>query len=263
MHTIKTEVDTLLDDKLNVSDKIEAQTKPQDDALLLLKEVKIKLDDFIVLLSAQTIIGTKQFNLRTVTSDSKQGKSDASVFLASSGYMLVSLLVTQPQLLEIRRIASSKSKAFIFETQSDLNDWMAVQDNVAKLVIGDNLYIVDKEVTDYWWDGTGLKIPETELPDMTKVIATLRTATGGDDDLLLLKDDKIQLIDAYTKTETNNLFNSKANTGDSYTKDQDDTLLLKIDQTQLIDTNQKTEVDTLLDDKLNVSDQIDAYTKRN
>jgi hypothetical protein len=31
---------------------------------------------------------------------------------------------------------------------------MTVPDNVANLVIGDNLYIVDSQITDYWWDGT-------------------------------------------------------------------------------------------------------------
>jgi hypothetical protein len=56
---------------------------------------------------------------------------------------------------------------------------MAIQDNVANLAIGDNLYIVDKEVTDYWWDGTDLKVLETELPDMSNVITTLGTATGS------------------------------------------------------------------------------------
>ncbi|KAA6361520.1 MAG: hypothetical protein EZS28_042953, partial [Streblomastix strix] len=55
---------------------------------------------------------------------------------------------------------------------------MAVQDNVAKLVIGDNLYIVDKEVTDYWLDGTDIKILETELPDMSNVVTSLGPSLG-------------------------------------------------------------------------------------
>ncbi|KAA6357404.1 MAG: hypothetical protein EZS28_047069, partial [Streblomastix strix] len=202
----------------------------------------------------------------------------------------------------------------------ELNDWMAIQDNVAKLVIGDNLYIVDKEITDYWWDGTDLKVLETELPDMSNVITTLGAATGGgnaitdisingniltpaknttfvttgfdqtitgmktftstiisngiqyygydnssvflagggvrsiaviqsvsytkseDDALLLLKADKTQLIDSYTKGETDNLLNYKSDTGVSCTKDEDDALLLlKADKTQLIDSYSKSE----------------------
>ncbi|KAA6391606.1 MAG: hypothetical protein EZS28_012866 [Streblomastix strix] len=93
--------------------------------------------------------------------------------------MLVSSIIIQPQLQEVRDIAIGKSKAYVFSTQGELNDWMTVQDNVAKLVIGDNLYIVDKEVTDYWWDITDLKVLETELLDINNVITTLGAATGG------------------------------------------------------------------------------------
>ncbi|KAA6391365.1 MAG: hypothetical protein EZS28_013105, partial [Streblomastix strix] len=110
---------------------------------------------------------------------SKQSKNDASVLLAGGGEMLVSYLVTQQQLQEIRDITTDKSKAYVFDTQYDLNDLMAIQDNVAKLVIGNNLYIIDKEVTDYWWDGTDLKVLETELPDMSNFITTLGAITGG------------------------------------------------------------------------------------
>ncbi|KAA6374685.1 MAG: hypothetical protein EZS28_029788, partial [Streblomastix strix] len=224
-----------------------------------------------------------------------------------------------------------------FSTQGELNDWMAVQDNVAKLAIGDNLYIVDKEVTDYWWDGTNIKVLETELPDMSNVVTTLGAATGGgnaitdilidgnlltqaknknfvdtdydqsisgqktfnttihsvgimvqtydnssvicagggvrsiadiqsasyskseDDALLLLKADKTQLIDSYTKGETDNLLNNKANTGVSYTKSEDDALLFaKADKTQLIDSYTKGETDNLLNNKANTGV---SYTK--
>ncbi|KAA6402022.1 MAG: hypothetical protein EZS28_002452 [Streblomastix strix] len=65
-----------------------------------------------------------------------------------------------------------------------------------------------------------------------------------DDALLLLKADKIQLIDSYTKGETNNLLNYKADTGVSYTKGEDDALLLlKADKST---TYTKTETDQLI-----------------
>ncbi|KAA6402943.1 MAG: hypothetical protein EZS28_001536 [Streblomastix strix] len=60
-----------------------------------------------------------------------------------------------------------------------MNDWMAVPDNVATLVIGDNLYIIDSSVMDYWWDGTQLRELETQLPDLTNVVTTLGEATGS------------------------------------------------------------------------------------
>ncbi|KAA6374235.1 MAG: hypothetical protein EZS28_030241, partial [Streblomastix strix] len=288
----KTEDDALLLLKADKTELIDSYSKTEDDALLLLKADVADLTNYVDLNSVQTIYAYKQFqSLISVFSISKQGKNDASILLAGGGDMLVSSLVTQPQLQEVRDIATGKSKAYVFSTQGELNDWMAVQDNVAKLVIGDNLYIVDKEVTDYWWDGTDLKVLETELPDMSNVITTLGTATGGgnaitdisidgnvltpaknknfvdtdydqsisgqktfnttihsvgimvqsydnsnvvcagggvrsiadiqsasyskseDDALLLLKADKTQLIDSYTKGETNNLLNSKADTG--------------------------------------------------
>lgn len=94
--------------------------------------------------------------------------------------MLVNSLVNQTQLQEIRDIASGKSNAHVFSTQKELNNWQSIQDYVANLAIGNNLYIVDKKVNDYWCDGTDFKILETELLDMINVISTLGAATGGD-----------------------------------------------------------------------------------
>ncbi|KAA6372155.1 MAG: hypothetical protein EZS28_032318 [Streblomastix strix] len=69
-----------------------------------------------------------------------------------------------------------------------------------------------------------------------------------DDALILLKADKST---TYTKGETNNLLNNKANTGVSYTKSEDDALLLhKADKTQLIDSYTKGETNNLLNNKV-------------
>ncbi|KAA6379719.1 MAG: hypothetical protein EZS28_024752 [Streblomastix strix] len=101
---------------------------------------------------------------------------------------------------------------------------------------------------------------------------------GEDDAFLLLKADKTQLIDSYTKGETNNLLNNKAENGVSYTKGEDDAilllksdksitytktqdyalLLLKADKTQLIDSYTKSETNNLLNNKTN---QSTTYTK--
>ncbi|KAA6382772.1 MAG: hypothetical protein EZS28_021701 [Streblomastix strix] len=159
----KTEDDALLLLKADKTELIDAYTKAEDDALLLLKADKTKLHNYVNLTSAQKISGQKQFGIINVSSISKQSKNDASILHADGGDMLVSSLVTQPQLQEVRDIATGKSKAYVFSMQDELNDWMAVQDNV----------------TDYWWDGTDLKVLETELPDMSNVVTTLGTATGG------------------------------------------------------------------------------------
>ncbi|KAA6401443.1 MAG: hypothetical protein EZS28_003041 [Streblomastix strix] len=175
----KTEDDVLLLLKADKTELIDSYSQTEDDALLLLKANVADLTNYVDLTSAQTISGTKQFGVISVSSISKQSKNDAYILLAGGGDMLISSLVTQPQLQEVRNIATGKSKAYVFSTQEELNDWMAVHDNVAKLVIGDNLYIVDNEVTDYWWDRTDLKVLETELPDMSNVVTTLGAATGG------------------------------------------------------------------------------------
>ncbi|KAA6385880.1 MAG: hypothetical protein EZS28_018590, partial [Streblomastix strix] len=86
-----------------------------------------------------------------------------------------------------------------------------------------------------------------------------------EDDALLLKADKTQLIDSYSKTEADELLALKLNTSDkidAYIKQEDDALLLlKADKTELIDAYSKTDADALLDEKLNITDQIDAFTK--
>ncbi|KAA6381301.1 MAG: hypothetical protein EZS28_023169 [Streblomastix strix] len=175
----KTETDSLLDANADKTELIDSYSKTEDDALLLLKVNVADLTNYVDLTLAQTITGQNQFNVISASSVSKLSKNGASILLSGGGDMLVSSLVTQPQLQKVRDIATGQSKAYVFSTQVELNDWMSIQDNVAKLVIGDNLYIVDKEVTDYWCDGTDLKVLETKLPDMSNVITTLGTATGG------------------------------------------------------------------------------------
>ncbi|KAA6384955.1 MAG: hypothetical protein EZS28_019519 [Streblomastix strix] len=157
---IKTETDSKLYLQANVADIVDSYSKTETDSnfvaaeefstLLDAKVDKTELDDYVDLTFAQTISGTKQFNIISIGTVSKQNINETSILLADGGDMLVSSLVTQPQLQEVRNIATGKLKAYVFSTQEELNDWMAIQDNVANLAIGDNLYIVDKQVTDYW-----------------------------------------------------------------------------------------------------------------
>ncbi|KAA6392223.1 MAG: hypothetical protein EZS28_012254 [Streblomastix strix] len=158
----KTEDDALLQLKADKTELIDSYSKTEDDALLLLKANVANLTNYVDLTSAQTITGQKQFGVISISSVSKLIKIGASIFLAGGGDMLVSSIVTQSQLQEVRDIVIGQMKAYVSSIQGKLNDWMAIQDNVAKLVIGDNLYIVDKDFTDYWSDGTDLKVLETE-----------------------------------------------------------------------------------------------------
>ncbi|KAA6378552.1 MAG: hypothetical protein EZS28_025920, partial [Streblomastix strix] len=175
----KTEADELLNTKADKTEIIDAYSKTETDQKLDLKADKTDLDNFVDLSSEQTISGQKQFSVISVASVTKQDKTDESILLAGGGDMLVSTLVNQTELQEVRDIAQGKTKGYVFATEVEMNNWMEDQDNVAKLAIGDNLYIVDKEVTDYWWDGTSLRMLETELPDMSNVVTTLGAATGN------------------------------------------------------------------------------------
>lgn len=52
--------------------------------------------------------------------------------------------------------------AKVFDTKSDLEAWLAVEGNPDKLKVGQNIYIAETGTPDYWWDGTGLQVLETD-----------------------------------------------------------------------------------------------------
>lgn len=83
---------------------------------------------------------------------------------------------------EARSIAEGRSRAFVFESEEEMQSWTAV--NPDKLNIGDNLWIIDTGVPDFWWDGTQPRPLETQ---------------------------KVDLSDYYTKEEIALLIASKAN----------------------------------------------------
>ncbi|KAA6356578.1 MAG: hypothetical protein EZS28_047895, partial [Streblomastix strix] len=262
----KGEADSLLDDKLNMTDQIDAYTKGEDDALLLLKADKTELADYVDLTSAQTITGQKQFNSNvSAAAFAKTGKNEASILLAGGGDMLVSSLVSQPQLQEVQDIASGKSKRYVFETTEEMNTWMEDQENVAKLAIEDNLSIKDKYIMDYWWHSTSLRALETELPDMSNVMTILGTATGGDNAITDLSFDGNTIIPAknssfittnYCETITvQKMFNTNIHSVGIMVQTYDYNSVVCADGAY-----SQIEADALFVDKLNVCEQIVAYT---
>ncbi|KAA6402671.1 MAG: hypothetical protein EZS28_001801 [Streblomastix strix] len=252
----KTETDVLLEAKVDKSELIDSYSKTEDDALLLVKANVADLTNYVDLNSAQTITGQKQFGVISVSS-------------------------------EVRDIVIGRQKVYVFSTQGELNDWMAVQDNVEKLVIGDNLYIIDKEVTDYWWDGTNLKVLQTELPDMSNVVTSLGPSLGlgnaitdiSIDGNVLTPAKNKNFVDTYydqsisgqktfntTIHSVGIIFQTYDNSSivcaiggirsiadiqsASYIKSEDDTLLLlKADKTYLIDSYTKGETNSHLNNK--------------
>lgn len=52
--------------------------------------------------------------------------------------------------------------AKVFDTKADLDTWLAVEGNAETLSVSQNIYIKETGTPDYWWDGTGLQILETD-----------------------------------------------------------------------------------------------------
>lgn len=70
----------------------------------------------------------------------------------------------------LETVAKGGAIAKVFDTKEDLDTWLAVDGNPDTLSVGQNIYIAATGTPDYWWDGTGLQILETdkvEIESMT------------------------------------------------------------------------------------------------
>lgn len=82
----------------------------------------------------------------------------------------VSLNSLKSDIDNMEAIAEGGSIAKVFDTKADLDAWLAVEGNAETLKVGQNIYIKAKDTPDYWWDGTGLQVLETdkvEIESMT------------------------------------------------------------------------------------------------
>lgn len=75
---------------------------------------------------------------------------------------------------EALTIAKGRNRALTFLTYQELDNWLngAFQRDDGKtkadLQVGDNLYIVETGVPDYWWDGTQIRPLETQKVDLSE-----------------------------------------------------------------------------------------------
>ena len=67
----------------------------------------------------------------------------------------------------VEAIARGRATAYVFNTKADMDAWLLMPENTDLLVVGDNLYIRDTGVKDYWWDGESAQELEAEAPDLT------------------------------------------------------------------------------------------------
>lgn len=72
--------------------------------------------------------------------------------------------------MEAQAIAKGRATGYVFDTEEDLALWLAEDSHVAALVVGDNLYIRDLGVPDYWWDGAQKQPLETQKVELTEYV---------------------------------------------------------------------------------------------
>lgn len=75
-------------------------------------------------------------------------------------------------------IARGKATGYVFDTEDDMQEWLSDSGNVAKLNVGDNLYIIATDVPDRWWDGTQAQPLEGEKPDFSDYVKKTDYATS-------------------------------------------------------------------------------------
>lgn len=74
-----------------------------------------------------------------------------------------------------KSIAQGRQKAQVFDTKDDMDAWLEVPGNIAQLSVGDNLYIRDTGVTDFWWDGAQATPLETRTVNLDDVYTKTQT----------------------------------------------------------------------------------------
>ena len=67
-------------------------------------------------------------------------------------------------------IAKGRATGYVFDTKADMDLWLTKETNTAKLNLGDNLYIRDTGVPDYWWDGENVQPLETQKVDLAEYV---------------------------------------------------------------------------------------------
>lgn len=71
---------------------------------------------------------------------------------------------------KVSAIAKGRATGYVFDTKEDMDEWLGVEENKAALKLGDNLYIRDVGVPDYWWDEQTqtAQILETQKVELTE-----------------------------------------------------------------------------------------------
>ena len=76
-------------------------------------------------------------------------------------------------------VAKGKATGYVFDTVEDLDIWLQNTENTSKLILGDNLYIREVGVPDYWWDGEQKQQLETQKVDLSEYTKSTDYATSS------------------------------------------------------------------------------------
>ena len=87
----------------------------------------------------------------------------------------LSNLATDVETLETR--VDGANPALVFDTESAMNTFLSNSSNTATLKTGQNLYIRELNVPDYWWDGENIQKLETEKVNLNNYVSLDGTQT--------------------------------------------------------------------------------------
>lgn len=93
---------------------------------------------------------------------------------------LLNANTAQDALVKVASIAKGKNQAHTFETTGEMQAWLSDIENMGTCNVGDNLYIVDKEVPDWW---------------ISKVLTEVDSETGYYYEIAQLETQKVDLTD--------------------------------------------------------------------
>ncbi|KAA6380661.1 MAG: hypothetical protein EZS28_023814 [Streblomastix strix] len=181
----KTEVDALLDDKLNVSDQIDAYTKTQDDALLLLKTDKTQLIDAYTKGETDNLLNNK------ADSGVSYSKGEADNLLNSKADSGVSYTKQEDDALLL--LKADKTQLIDAYTKGETNNLLNNKDD----------------------QGVSYSKQKDDALLLMKVNqSTTYTKTETDYLISQIDVDDVDLSGYYTKTKTDELLDEKAATTD-------------------------------------------------
>ncbi|KAA6369290.1 MAG: hypothetical protein EZS28_035183, partial [Streblomastix strix] len=208
-------------------DQIDAYTKTQDDALLLLKADKTQLIDAYSKTEADALLDDKlnvsdQIDAYTKTQD------DALLLLKADKTQLI-VAYTKGEDDALLLLKADKTQLIDAYTKGE--------DDALQLLKADKTQLIDAytkgETNNLLNNKADSEVSYTkgEADNLLnyKANSGVSHTKGEDDALLLLKADKTQLIDAYTKGEDDALLLLKANQTTTYTKTETDYLISQIE----------------------------------